>query len=91
MYIFISFYKNLSDKVGRKAIHIVDNPKTMFETLNKGIEKTEWTFYAYQVDCSTEHLTELYIDFYSKDKPPVIIEGVMYGCRYKYRVVEQSF
>jgi hypothetical protein len=88
MYIYISFYKDLTDKVRRKAIHIVDNPKTLFLMMTEGVSKTEWIFFSFMVDCSIEHLSELYKDYYSTEKPPLIIDGFMFGERYKYHVVE---
>ena len=72
MHVYISFYRDLSDKVRRKQIHIVDNPTTLFRMMSESVIKTEWNFYAYQVDVDPQYVYVLYRGFYNTDIPPVI-------------------
>ena len=72
MYVYISFFKDLSDKVRRKQIHIVDNPLIMFKMMSEAVVKTEWIFYAYQVDIDPQYVYCLYRGFYNTDNPPII-------------------
>lgn len=76
MYIYITFYKcTLTDKVRRKAIHVVDEPSTLFKLMNGAIARTEWNFFAYQLNCDPQNLYSLYRGFYNSDIPPVISDG----------------
>jgi hypothetical protein len=45
--------------------------------MNEAVAKSEWSFYAYQVDVEPQYVYVLYRGFYNTDNPPIIEENTL--------------